>query len=62
MHLFLRLTILIALAIVALMLVAFLLKAVFLAALVAALVLGGLFVVNLVRNLGRNGSGPLVPR
>ena len=62
MGLFLKLTILIALAIIALVLIGFLIKAVFVAAVVAALVIGGLFALNFVRRLSARGSGPIVPR
>jgi hypothetical protein len=61
--LFIRLTVLIAFAIVALVVVALLIKTLFVAALVAALVVGAMFAVNFVRRLsGGPGPGPLVPR
>jgi hypothetical protein len=47
--LFLRLTAIVAIAIVALVVAAFLLKIVIVAAIVAALIFGGLFVYNMFR-------------
>ena len=49
MHLFIKITAVVAVAIVALIVLAFVLKIVLLAALVAALVIGGLAVVRLFR-------------
>jgi hypothetical protein len=55
MHLFLKITAVVAVGIVALIVLAFVLKIVIFAAIVAALVLAGIAVANLFRRRG-NGS------
>ncbi len=46
---FLRITVVVAVALVALVVAAFLLKVVFVAALIAAVIFGGFFLYNLIR-------------
>jgi hypothetical protein len=60
MHVFLKLTLMIAAAFLAFLVAAFVLKLVVVAAIVAAVVFGALFLVNLVRGLaGRRPVGQL---
>jgi hypothetical protein len=62
MGLFVRLTVLIAIAILALMVLAFVIKAIVIGAILAALAVAAVLGINFVRRLNSNQAGPLVRR